>query len=35
VYGTVDYNKVNDAVTGEIAGRTSQIGAGVGIRHIF
>lgn len=35
VYGTVDYNKVRDAATGEIAGRTSQLGAGVGIRHIF
>ena len=35
VYGTVDYNKVRDAATGEIAGRTSQVGAGVGIRHIF
>ncbi|CUK10894.1 MULTISPECIES: porin [Achromobacter] len=35
VYGTVDYNKVRDAVTGEIAGRTSQIGAGLGMRHIF
>lgn len=35
VYGTVDYNKVRDASTGDISGRTSQIGTGLGIRHIF
>ena len=34
VYGTVDYNKVKDAASLEIA-RSSQVGAGVGIRHIF
>ena len=35
VYGTVDYNKVRDASTGDISGRTSQVGGGLGIRHIF
>ncbi len=35
VYGTVDYNKVYDASSVEIAGRSSQVGAGMGIRHIF
>ena len=35
VYGTVDYNKVRDASTGDISGRTSQVGGGQGIRHIF
>ena len=31
VYGTVDYNKVRDASTGDISGRTSQVGGGLGI----
>ncbi|AMG90509.1 MULTISPECIES: porin [Bordetella] len=35
VYGTIDYNKVKDAATGEIQGDDKQIGAAVGIRHIF
>jgi predicted porin len=35
IYGTVDWNKVNDAASGEIAGKTSQLGAAVGFRHIF
>jgi len=35
VYGTVDYNKVNDAAEHEIAGSTSQLGVAMGIRHIF
>ncbi|MDQ8033489.1 porin [Bordetella genomosp. 1] len=34
LYGTVDYNKVKDAASEEIS-RGSQVGAGVGIRHIF
>jgi predicted porin len=35
LYGTVDWNKVSDAASGEIAGKSSQVGAGVGFRHIF
>ncbi|MNX64209.1 hypothetical protein D3C86_952290 [compost metagenome] len=35
LYGTVDWNKVSDAASGEIAGKSSQVGAAVGFRHIF
>ncbi|MGE8640060.1 MAG: porin [Achromobacter sp.] len=35
VYGTVDWNKVSDAASGEIAGKSNQVGAAVGFRHIF
>jgi predicted porin len=35
VYGTVDFNKVYDAASAEIAGRSSQLGVATGIRHIF
>lgn len=35
VYVTVDYNKVKDAASDEIAGSGSQLGAAVGFRHIF
>ncbi|VFR70464.1 outer membrane porin protein precursor [plant metagenome] len=35
VYGTVDYNKVSDAAGGEISGRSSVVGAALGMRHIF
>ncbi|OZI77323.1 porin [Bordetella genomosp. 12] len=35
LYGTVDYNKVYDASAVDIAGQSSQVGAAVGIRHIF
>jgi predicted porin len=35
VYGTVDYNKVFDAASAEIAGKSSQVGTAIGIRHIF
>ncbi|ANN78508.1 porin [Bordetella flabilis] len=35
VYGTVDFNKVYDAASAEIAGHSSQVGVATGIRHIF
>lgn len=35
LYGTVDYNKVSDAARSEIPGGSSQVGAAVGMRHIF
>ncbi|KOF54732.1 MULTISPECIES: porin [unclassified Achromobacter] len=35
LYGTVDWNKVSDATRGEIAGKSNQVGAAVGFRHIF
>ena len=43
VYGTVAYDKAKDAAVPEMAGgtangqnaKTNQVGAGVGIRHIF
>ncbi|MGS0625006.1 porin [Ralstonia sp. VS2407] len=43
VYGTVDYNKVKNAAIPQLSGgtadgqnaKTNQVGAGVGIRHIF
>lgn len=35
LYGTVDWNKVSDAASGEIAGKSNQLGAAVGFRHIF
>ncbi len=35
LYGTVDWNKVSDAASGEIAGKSNQVGAAVGFRHIF
>jgi predicted porin len=35
VYGTVDYNKVKDGAVTELPGKSNQVGAAVGIRHIF
>ena len=35
VYGTVDWNKVSNAASNEIAGKNHQVGAAVGFRHIF
>lgn len=43
VYGTVDYNKVKNAAIPQLSGgtvdgqnaKTNQVGAGLGIRHIF
>ena len=35
LYGTVDFNKVSDAASSEIPGGSTQLGAAVGMRHIF
>lgn len=35
LYTTVDFNKVSDAASSEIPGGSTQLGAAVGMRHIF
>ncbi|ANN71642.1 porin [Bordetella bronchialis] len=35
LYGTVDFNRVYDASTAEIASGSTQLGVATGIRHIF